>query len=149
SADGYARIHGAAMLTTTYNVGELSALCGVMGAKAERLPVFHVVGAPSTRLARTRRPMHHSFGDGDLAQFRGLSEASAGASAHLTPENAIAEMERVIAVALSKRQPGYIQIPQDYALMPVVEEPIRGVPLAKAQTFSSNPRELDAAVKAI
>ena len=58
-------------------------------------------------------------------------------------------MERLIAVALSKRQPGYVQIPQDYALMPVVGEPIRGVPLANAQTFSSNPRELDAAVKAI
>ena len=137
------------MLTTTYNVGELSALCGVMGAKAEKLPVFHLVGAPSTRLARTRRPMHHSFGDGDLDQFRGISEKSACVSACLTPENAIAEMERVIKVALSNRQPGYIQIPQDSALMPVVGEPIRGMPLAKAETFSSNPRELDAAVKAI
>ena len=55
--DVVARLHGAAMLITTYNVGELSALCGVMGAKAERLPVFHIVGAPSMRLARTRRPI--------------------------------------------------------------------------------------------
>jgi indolepyruvate decarboxylase len=35
AADGYARIRGASMLNTTYAVGELSALCGVMGAKAE------------------------------------------------------------------------------------------------------------------
>jgi indolepyruvate decarboxylase len=36
AADGYARIRGVAMLVTTYGVGELSALNGVMGAKAER-----------------------------------------------------------------------------------------------------------------
>src|SRR5271170_6494008 len=36
AADGYARVRGAAMLATTYGVGELSALNGVMGAKAER-----------------------------------------------------------------------------------------------------------------
>jgi hypothetical protein len=47
AADGYARIRGAAMLVTTYGVGELSALNGVMGAKAERSLVFHVVGMPS------------------------------------------------------------------------------------------------------
>jgi indolepyruvate decarboxylase len=31
AADGYARIRGAAMLATTYGVGELSAMNGVMG----------------------------------------------------------------------------------------------------------------------
>jgi indolepyruvate decarboxylase len=40
AADGYARIRGAAILCTTYAVGELSALNGVMGSYAERLPVF-------------------------------------------------------------------------------------------------------------
>jgi indolepyruvate decarboxylase len=149
SADGYARMKGAAILTTTYNVGEASALCGVLGARAERLPVFHVVGAPSTRLARTRRPMHHSFGDGALEPFRAVSAVSVCASAFLTPQNAIAEMERVIGEALSQRQPAYIQIPEDYAMMPVVGEPIRGVPLEHAPTFASNPRELEAAVSAI
>jgi indolepyruvate decarboxylase len=33
AADGYARVRGAAMLSTTYAVGELSAINGVMGAK--------------------------------------------------------------------------------------------------------------------
>ena len=33
AADGYARIRGVAMLATTYGVGELSALNGVMGAR--------------------------------------------------------------------------------------------------------------------
>ena len=149
AADGYARVHGAAILTTTYVVGEASALCGVMGSKAERLPVFHLVGRLSTRLARTRRGTHHSFGDGDTDRFLSLSAISVCASAFLTPENTITEMERVISAALSQRQPAYITAPNDYALMPVVGEPIRGVPLAKAPTFSSEPRELDAALQAI
>lgn len=40
AADGYARVKGAAILSTTYAVGELSALNGVMGSKAENLVVF-------------------------------------------------------------------------------------------------------------
>jgi len=149
SADGYARIHGAAILSTTYNVGAAAALAGVMGCKAERVPVFHLVGAPSTRMARTRRHMHHSYGDGNLDQFRGYNEVSACASAYLTPQNTIPEMERVIFEALSQRMPVYIEIPTDHALMPVVGVPVRGVPLAEAPTFLSNAQEMDAAVAAI
>jgi indolepyruvate decarboxylase len=146
AADGYGRIRGAAILSTTFNVGAAAALAGVMGCKAERVPVFHIVGAPSTRLARTRRHMHHSYGDGDLDQFRAYNEVSACVAAYLTPQNAIPEMERVIVEALSRRMPAYIQIAEDYARMPVVGVPVRGVPLAEAATFSSNAEELDGAV---
>ena len=64
AADGYARIRGAAMLVTTYGVGELSALNGVMRAKAERSLVFHVVGMPSCQHQRVRKITHHTLGDG-------------------------------------------------------------------------------------
>lgn len=40
AADGYARVKGAAALSTTFGVGELSALNGIAGAYAEHLPVF-------------------------------------------------------------------------------------------------------------
>ena len=53
AADGYARIRGAAILTTTYGVGELSAINGVMGSKAHRLPIFHLTGMPSERAFAT------------------------------------------------------------------------------------------------
>jgi len=46
AADGYARVRGCSMLLTTYAVGELSALNGVMGAKAERSCVFHLAQWP-------------------------------------------------------------------------------------------------------
>ena len=76
AADGYARIRGAAILCTTYAVGELSALNGVMGSYAERLPVFHLVGQPSSKLQRARAVTHHSLGDGTFRQFQSLSAAS-------------------------------------------------------------------------
>src|SRR5580765_8378498 len=69
AADGYARVRGAAMLSTTYAVGELSAINGVMGAKAERSLVFHVVGMPSYQNQRLRKTMHHTFGDGVFGNF--------------------------------------------------------------------------------
>ena|SRR2546426_510835 len=61
AADGYARIRDAAMLVTTYGVGELSALNGVMGAKAERSLVFHVrrnalLSAPASGQDRPSHP---------------------------------------------------------------------------------------------
>src|SRR6476469_6705171 len=73
AADGYARARGAAMLSTTYAVGELSAINGVMGAKAERSLVFHVVGMPSYQNQRLRKTMHHTFGDAVFGNFVDIS----------------------------------------------------------------------------
>jgi len=149
AADGYARIRGAAMLCTTYAVGELSALNGVMGSYAERLPVFHLVGQPSGKLQRARAVTHHSLGDGMFRQFQNLSAASACVTASLTPANAIREMERVIAQALAERRAAYITVPQDCATLPVTGTPVMGVPLAKVALPPSDPASLDAATAAI
>jgi len=70
AADGYARVKGAAMLATTYGVGELSAINGVMGAKAEKSLVFHVVGMPSYQHQRLGKIAHHTLGGRCLRQFR-------------------------------------------------------------------------------
>ena len=55
AADGYARMRGCSMLMTTYAVGELSAFNGVMGAKAERSCVFHLVGMPTCATSGSAR----------------------------------------------------------------------------------------------
>ena len=149
AADGYARVRGAAILSTTYIAGEASALNGVLGSKAERLPVFHLVGWPSLRLRRTRRKVHHTFGDGEFEQFHASSELAACVSAALTPENAVHELERVIDVALHERQPAYITIAYDQAHMPVMGKPVKGVPLADVTSVHSDPIELDGAIQAI
>jgi indolepyruvate decarboxylase len=58
-------------------------------------------------------------------------------------------MERVIFEAVSQRMPVYVQIPEDYAYMPVIGTPIQGVPFAQTPTFLSDPTELTAALNAI
>ncbi len=104
AADGYARIRGAAMLATTYGVGELSAINGVMGAKAERSLVFHVVGMPSYQHQRLHKIAHHTLGDGVFGNFVELSAGAACCHAVINPENCIVEMERIIAEARRNHQ---------------------------------------------
>jgi TPP-dependent 2-oxoacid decarboxylase len=94
AADGYARVRGAAMLVTTYGVGELSALNGVMGAKAEKALVFHVVGMPSYQHQRLGKIAHHTLGDGVFGNFVNLSAGAACCHAVISPENCVIEMER-------------------------------------------------------
>jgi hypothetical protein len=77
AADGYARVRGCSMLLTTYAVGELSALNGVMGTKAERSCVFHLVGMPTMRKQRVRRIIHHTLGDGEFQNFANISAQAA------------------------------------------------------------------------
>ena len=149
AADGYARRRGAAVLTTTYGVGELSAVNGMMGAKAHRVPIFHIVGAPSTRIQRQQLITHHTFGDGVYGNFFDISAACCGVSAHITPDNVVTEMERLISEAFRLSKPAYLLIPQDYALMPVQGTPVKGRRLPNVPRGKSNPAEVKAAVRAI
>ena len=143
AADGYARIRGVGMVATTYGVGELSALNGVMGAKAERSLVFHVVGMPSYQNQRVRKIAHHTLGDGIFGNFIDLSAAAACCHAVIDPDNCVIEMERVIAEARRNNQPAYIIVPSDYALSPVTPSEVR--PL----THKSSEAALKKAVAAI
>ena len=119
AADGYARVRSCSMLMTTYAVGELSALNGVMGAKAERSCVFHLVGMPTMRQQRVHKIAHHTLGDGVFQNFANISEQAACVSAVITPDNCIAEMERLIATARAASRPAYILVASDYAITPV------------------------------
>jgi indolepyruvate decarboxylase len=143
AADGYARIRGAAMLVTTYGVGELSALNGVMGAKAEHSLVFHLVGMPSYQNQRLHKIAHHTLGDGVFGNFIDMSARAACCHAVITPDNCMIEMERLIAEARRNNQPAYIAVPSDFAITPVVWNKVNAVKLA------SNDTSLEQAVAAI
>jgi indolepyruvate decarboxylase len=145
AADGYARVHGASLLCTTFGVGELSALNGVMGAKAEHLAVFHLVGQPSVRLQRARAVTHHTLGDGEFSCFKLLSAAACCTSAELTPQNCISELERVIEIAVAQSQPAYLHVAQDLALMPVLGTIPVFRSLAAIPRGASDPTELEVA----
>src|SRR3954463_13628496 len=119
AADGYARVRGCSMLCTTYAVGELSALNGVMAAKAERSCVFHVVGMPTMRNQRVRKIIHHTLGDGEFQNFANISAQAACVWSVITPDNCVRDMERVIATARAESRPAYILVASDYAITPV------------------------------
>lgn len=144
AADGYARRRGAAIVCTTYGVGELSALNGLMGSMAERLPVFHLVGSPSMRIVRQGLVCHHTLGDQIYDRFELISAAASCVSARLTPENAVIELERVIDKALEESRPAYLTFPMDLALMPITGNPIKGSPIGAIKQHDSVVSELDA-----
>jgi indolepyruvate decarboxylase len=149
AADGYARVRGAAILSTTYGVGELSALNGVMGSRAHRLPVFHIVGMPSERIQRLKLITHHNLGDTNYDRYHDISSSACCVSAKLTPDNCIDELERVIREALRQSMPAYIVISDVNGLMPVIGKPVKGAPLTKLKRQRSDETELAAAVAAI
>jgi indolepyruvate decarboxylase len=115
AADGCARVNGLAALLTTFGVGELSAMNGIAGSYAEYVPVIHIVGAPSTEVQQARLAMHHSFCDGNFERFLSASREITVAQAHLTAENAIGEIDRVLRCVLRERRPGYIMLPANVA----------------------------------
>jgi indolepyruvate decarboxylase len=149
AADGYARVRGAAILSTTYGVGELSAINGVMGSKAHRLPVFHLVGMPSERIQRLGLVTHHNLGDTVYDRFQPLSAAACCVSAVLTPDNCVDELERVIRESLRQSMPAYVVISEVNGLMPVLGTPVQGTPLATLTRQRSSPAELEAAVQGV
>jgi indolepyruvate decarboxylase len=120
AADGYARIHGIGAVSTTYGVGELSAINAIAGAYAEHLPVFHLVGMPNMSIQAGHALVHHTLGNGEFDLFRKMTEPAVCASAIMTPQNVAYETERLIAEALYHRRPVYMSFPGDLADQMVV-----------------------------
>ncbi len=100
--------HGIGAVSTTYGVGELSAINAIAVASAEHLPVFHLVGMPNMPTQAGRALMHHTLGNGEFDLFRKMSEPVVCASAIMTPQNVAYETERLIAEALYHRRPVYM-----------------------------------------
>jgi indolepyruvate decarboxylase len=143
AADGYARVKGLAALNTTYGPGELNALGGIAGAYAEHLPIFHLVGQPSLATQRARAVVHHTLGNGEFDLFYQMTAPAVCARTVITPENCIAETERLITAALYHRRPVYMAFPSDVAGQPTTGSM---QPLAAPQ---SDPASLESAVSAI
>ena len=117
AADGYARIRGIGAFSSTYGVGELSAINGVAGAFAERVPMVVITGAPSTINFRTRPLLHHTLGDYQIP-LRIYEKITAASTELVSAQTAPAEIDRVLSVCLSHQQPVYISIPADVVMMP-------------------------------
>src|SRR5580698_10507924 len=143
AADGYARIHGLAALSTAFGVGELGAISAIAGSCAERLPVFHLVGMPASGVQAAHRLVHHTLGNGEFELFSRMAEPVVCAQTIMTPENCVAETERLIAAAHYHRRPVYMAFPTDSATTPVIGKAIPPI------MHASDPAVLQAAVNAI
>ena len=116
AADGYARILGIGAFSSTYGVGELSAINGVAGAFAERVPVVVITGSPATVNFRTRPLLHHTLGDYQIP-LRMYESITVASTQLVSSETAPVEIDRVLSACLSHQQPVYISLPADVVRM--------------------------------
>lgn len=116
AADGYARIRGIGAFSSTFGVGELSAINGVAGAFAERVPIVVITGSPATMNFRTKPLLHHTLGDYKIPMK--MYELITAASTQLvSAESSPTEIDRVLAACISQQQPVYISFPSDVVMM--------------------------------
>lgn len=144
AADGYARINGISALSTTFGVGELSAICGIAGSYGEHNMVFHIVGMPNMQTLTKHAIVHHALGEGEFDLFMAMATPVVCAKTMLTPENCIHEVERVIAAALENHRPVYIAIPKNY-----VDEDVSLCPALLDVHIESDPEVLEEVVSII
>ncbi|WP_413488971.1 alpha-keto acid decarboxylase family protein [Carnobacterium divergens] len=140
AADGYARTKGVSALVTTFGVGELSAINGIAGSYAEKVPVIQIVGSPTMAVQNAHKLVHHTLGDGKFDHFENMHESVTEAIGSLTKENAATEIDRVLRAAVLKRRPVYLNLPIDVAEM-VVEKPSEPL-LPKQVSLSAREVEL-------
>ncbi|MUV38847.1 Indolepyruvate decarboxylase [Lentibacillus sp. JNUCC-1] len=113
AADGYARINGFAALSTTFGVGELSAINGIAGSYAEHVPVVKISGAPTTKVMDNGLYVHHTLGDGKFDHFSRMFQEVTVAQTLLTQENAAQEIDRVLLACMTEKRPVHITLPID------------------------------------
>ncbi|MFK8844964.1 alpha-keto acid decarboxylase family protein [Streptomyces sp. Ac-502] len=118
AADAYGRTRGFGALLTTFGVGELSAVNGVAGAYAERVPLLHIVVGPTQDTEWAGSLVHHTMADGDFDRFARAHRHVVCADAVLRTDNAVAEIDRVLTTCLRESRPGYLRVPRDVALAP-------------------------------
>ena len=141
AADGYARLKGAGAFVTTYAVGELSAINGVAGAFAERVPVVAITGAPATAQFRSRALLHHTLGDYRIP-FKMFGHVTVASTLLEDGASAPAEIDRVLSACLEHQQPVYICLPSDVVSMRCTAP----LPFASAKPPPSDPATLKEAI---
>ncbi|WP_016912056.1 alpha-keto acid decarboxylase family protein [Mammaliicoccus vitulinus] len=115
AADGYARLNGISAMVTTFGVGELSAVNGIAGSYAERVPVVAITGAPTTVVEEAGKYVHHSLGEGKFDNYRKMFKEITTAQGYITVDNAQTEIPRLINAAISEKRPVHLHLPIDVA----------------------------------
>jgi indolepyruvate decarboxylase len=127
ATDAYARINGMGALIVTHGVGTLSAINGIAGAYSEHVPVVLISGSLPLRAVQRGDLMHHTLADREKGDLRRIFAEVTTAQAQLTPENAAAEIDRIILTAWRRKLPVYLELPSDisYLEIEVPERPLK------------------------
>jgi len=137
ATDAYARINGIGAMIVTHGVGTLSAVNGIAGAYSEHVPVILISGSLPLRAVQRGDLMHHTLVDpekGDLCRI--FAELTA-AQARITPENAVAEIDRLILTAWRRKLPVYMELPSDIPYLEI-EVPERSLKLEMIPSDAGN-----------
>jgi indolepyruvate decarboxylase len=127
ATDAYARINGIGAVIVTYGVGALSAINGIAGAYSEHVPVICICGSLPLRAIQRGDLMHHTLADREKGDFCRIFAEVTVAQTRLTPENAVAEIDRLILTAWRRKLPVYMELPSDisYLEIEVPDRPLK------------------------
>ncbi|KAF8635899.1 hypothetical protein AX15_000078 [Amanita polypyramis BW_CC] len=133
AADGYARVkeNSIGVVTTTFGVGELSAINGIAGAFSEMVPVLHIVGVPSTLQQKAKPMLHHTLGDGRYnAYLTAAKEFTLSQAFLMDNRSAASEIDRILTDCITNARPVYLMLPTDLVYEKIPTDRLR-VPLSR------------------
>src|SRR5580692_11376590 len=119
ATDAYARINGIGAMIVTHGVGALSAINGIAGAYSEHVPVILIAGSLPLRSVQRGDLMHHTLADREKGNFCRMFAEVTETQARITPENAVAEIDRVILTAWRQKRPVYMELPSDISYLEI------------------------------
>jgi indolepyruvate decarboxylase len=137
ATDAYARINGIGALIVTHGVGALSAINGIAGAYSEHVPVICISGSIPLRAIQRGDLMHHTLADREKGDFCRMFAEVTTAQARLTPENAVAEIDRLVPTAWRRKLPVYLELPSDISFLEI-EVPERPLKLEMVPSEQEN-----------
>lgn len=108
AADAYARIRGLGAVCVTYCVGGLKIVNSTAEAYAEKSPVVVISGAPGLPEKKKTPLLHHRVRDFNT-QRDIFSNVTIASTILDNPEDAPAEIERVLSAAIRHKMPVYIK----------------------------------------
>jgi indolepyruvate decarboxylase len=137
ATDAYARIAGIGAMIVTHGVGALSAVNGIAGAYSEHVPVILISGSLPLRAVQRGDLMHHTLIDGEKGNLCRMFAEITEAQARITPENATAEIDRMVMTAWRRKRPVYLELPSDIPYLEI-EAPDSPLKLQMAPSEAEN-----------
>src|SRR4051812_35325219 len=114
AADAYARLKGLGVAIVTYGPGALNMLNPVACAYAEQSPLLIVTGGPEMTFRRGDHEVHlHHVVKSYESQSQIFREVTVDAAILDDPASAPDTIDRVLRNVISRKRPGYLEIPRD------------------------------------